>query len=66
MLRFECFAEPSQKIKKELIERDLSTIPADKLFKPALENEDKLRALVPNHEFGGELLGIDFETNPSF
>ena len=58
--------ELSQKTKKELIQRDLSRIPADKLFKLALENEDKLRALVPIQEFGGELLGFDFETNPSF
>ncbi len=62
----ECFAELSQKIKKELIERDLSTIPADKLFKKAQESEDKLRTLAPSQEFGGGFPDFDFEKSPSF
>ena len=64
--KIEYFAELSQKIKKELIQRDLSRIPAEKLFKLALESEEKLRALVPCQEFGGGFPDFDFEANPSF
>lgn len=64
--KIEFFACLAHKVKQELMSRDLSEVPADKLLKIILDSEAKLNDLVPAREFGGDFQEIDFGGNPSF
>ena len=64
--RLKYFLKLQRNIKNELLKRDLSEIPTDKLLKMNLQVEEKIYDLLPAQTFGGEEL-ISFRTNePSF
>ena len=68
--KIEYYAELAQKVKKELLNRDLTPLTTDRLFKLMIDCEERLKNLIPTYQFGGEggisSLLQELEVGPSF